>query len=216
MVVITVFLETPMLYSLWLEPGPGAVRDCLTAIIAKSGLGPAFAPHVTLAGGVSLPSEAAAGAAARTVAVRLPATGVRVSLARVATGTTYHQCVYALVEKTPMVSAAAAAARAAAAEHGDGGGEGALPAGGAATTTEAAAAAAYMPHVSLLYSDDAAARVSFADACSRDLDLAALSFDGLRVTAWRTGGAVEGWARVADVAVSGGEAVPARPCALRL
>lgn len=190
-------------YSLWLEPGPTAPALPKLAAVISAGPGPAFVPHVTLAGGVDLPDHEAAATAARAVAARLPSSGVRVHLTRIATGTTYHQCVYALVEKTPEVEAAAKAARAAvgaALTRTTGGGAG-------DDQGEAAASSSYMPHVSLLYSDDAADRAAFATACERDLgDVGALSFAGVRVTAWTSGGPVQAWECV-GCAAAGGEAV---------
>lgn len=185
-------------YSLWLEPEPTSspALPKLAAVIA-SGPGPVFTPHVTLAGGLDLPDDAAAARAARAIAAHLPTAGVRVRLTRVATGTTYHQSVYALVEKTPELAAAAAAARAAAASA-------ASTSAMVGEADEAAAAAAYMPHVSLLYSEDENDRSAFAAACARDLDLDAVSFDGVRVTAWTSGGPVEAWSLVEAVASGDG------------
>lgn len=183
-------------YSLWLEAGPTSPALPRLAAVIGSGPGPAFVPHVTLVGGVHLRDDDDAAGAARAVAARLPPSGVRVKLTQVATGTTYHQSVYALVDKTPEVGAAAAAARAAV---------------GGLVGDDAAAGASFMPHVSLLYSDDAADRRAFADACARDVDLGAASFDGVRVTAWRTEGEVEQWALVTAVEAGQGAGDPLPP-----
>jgi len=209
-------------YSLWLEPGPhGPVRLILGQAIqmasSMGSRGPTFPPHITLAGSVNLPSDAAAAAAAGAVAARLPAPGgISIGFRAVDLGHIYHQAVMLMAEPTPELVAAAAAARAAAAERWSTGGAG-PPAPGPGD--EAKAAAAYLPHASLLYTDDVDTRVQAVCEAVQGGQLSTLlrsagvnledpaastAHPWTRVTAWRTEGPVEGWTCVADVGVGEG------------
>ena len=209
-------------YSLWLEPPPGGlVRDRLSAAIRQaSGMascGPTFAPHVTLAGGCDLPSDAVAAAAAMDVARGLPG-GVRIRFESARTGQSYHQSVFLCAAATPELRAAAAAARAAVRARRGGP---APPPGD--DVGEAEAAAAYFPHASLLYSDEPTTRAAVMAGVRPGGPLHALLTEAgvaleeeegcdddkgpawTRVTAWRTSGPVDGWACVGDFGAGDGE-----------
>ena len=211
-------------YSIWLEPPPGPQRDALAASIRRAACtgagGPTFAPHVTLAGGVDLPTDRAASAAAAAVARALPPAGVPIALARSPTvGASYHKSVYLLAEPTPGLVAAAASAWAAAAERRAGPSQAAGGSGRSPAASPPPPQPPHMPHLSILYSEDEATKAAVVAGMAEERRAGGGEGpdgedDGgapppppawTRVTAWRTEGPVEGWECVADVGCGGGE-----------
>lgn len=187
-------------YSLWMEPAAGAVQDRLRREVRAQAAAlpgaPEFEPHVTLLPDVKSADEPTLLATAAALATRLEP--FRINFNDVSRGASYHQCVYILCDKSPVLLAANAAAREA---YG-------LP----------EPARPYMPHLSLLYADvDDAVRRAASDAATARLWGEGAGYDTLLVdggfdvgsfSVWLTpteDTSLSTWRRVAEFQLSGGE-----------
>ncbi|WP_437745290.1 2'-5' RNA ligase family protein [Sorangium sp. So ce302] len=168
-------------FALWLIPGgaPAARLEELIEALARETGGPAFAPHLTLLGGLRGDGGALAaklgglrgdGSALRPVA--LEARGP-------ATGSTRHQCVFLDVTPSEPLAALRRAAEAAL----------------------GASEAPFRPHVSLVYGELPAARRQELAADPRVLALAHGVWRADRLELWAVEGRTERWRCVEGVAL---------------
>jgi 2'-5' RNA ligase len=202
-------------YSLWFAPAAGSsVRAVLEREIATQAAkhgSDTFEPHVTLLGDLRCAAgDAPARSAAELFARRTKP--FRVSLLGVATGPTFHQCVFLQCANEGALSAAHARMRAICAEQG-------VPLGEAGAATDAPPPpAAYAPHLSLLYSGvgEAERAAAAAEATARlygpESDYGTLladdGFDARTVSLWHTpldSGGAAAWRLVAELPLEGQE-----------
>ncbi|WP_437592002.1 2'-5' RNA ligase family protein [Sorangium sp. So ce1000] len=169
-------------FALWLVPGgaPAARLEELIAALARDTGGPAFAPHLTLLGGLRGDGGALAaklrrlrgdGGALRPVA--LEARGP-------ATGSTRHQCVFLDVAPSEPLAALRRAAEAAL----------------------GASDAPFRPHVSLVYGELPAAHRQELAADPRVLALAHEMWWADRLELWTVDGPTERWRCVEGIALA--------------
>lgn len=176
------------LHSWWLTPpADHPSRALLASAIdraAAAASSPRFEPHVTLAGAfVTSAGDATAGG--RALASLLPAC-VGVKFDGVATGTTHHKAAFLTAATTgPLCEGGKVAASLAATVSGGGGG------------------GRFEPHLSLVYTSDAAAAAAVAADATASLRLDEVGWTGGFVEVWATEGEVEGWARVAQFELKG-------------
>ncbi|AUX40921.1 hypothetical protein SOCE26_023230 [Sorangium cellulosum] len=168
-------------FALWLIPG-GSLRERLRELIASLARetgGPAFAPHVTLLGGLRGEGAALAAQLGRLGAALRP---VELRLRGPATGSTRHQCVF--LDVAPAEPLAALRGAAAAVFGGDD--------------------TAFRPHVSLVYGDLLS---EHRRALAADPRVAALGQEvgwAERIELWSVEGEADRWRCAGGVALPAG------------
>lgn len=168
-------------FALWLVPG-GEPRARLRAVIealARETGGPAFAPHLTLLGGLRGDGGALAAKLRRLGGARGP---VALAARGPATGSAYHQCVFLDVAPAAPLLAMRRAAEAAF---------------GAPETPPRP----FRPHVSLVYGDLPADRRAALAADPRVLALAREAWPAERLELWAVGGETDRWRCVDAIAL---------------
>ncbi|WP_437736073.1 2'-5' RNA ligase family protein [Sorangium sp. So ce1335] len=165
-------------FALWLIPG-GAPRARLQGLIealARETGGPAFAPHLTLLGGLRGDGGDLAAGLRRLGGARAPVT---LEARGPATGSAYHQCVFLDVAPAEPLLALRRAAAAAL---------------GAPETP-------FRPHVSLVYGDLPAERREALAADPRVLALAREAWSAERLELWAVEGETDRWRCVDGIAL---------------
>ncbi|WP_437691421.1 2'-5' RNA ligase family protein [Sorangium sp. So ce176] len=164
-------------FALWLVPG-GAPRARLQELIealARETGGQAFAPHLTLLGGLRGDGGDLA-AKLRSLGPRGP---IALEAQGPATGSAYHQCVFLDVAPTEPLAALR----------------------GAAEAALAARETPFRPHVSLVYGDLPADRREALAADPRVLALAREAWWAARLELWAVEGEAERWRCVDGIAL---------------
>ncbi|WP_437289811.1 2'-5' RNA ligase family protein [Sorangium sp. So ce406] len=164
-------------FALWLVPG-GAPRARLQELIealARETGGPAFAPHLTLLGGLRGDGGDLA-AKLRSLGARRP---IALEARGPATGSAYHQCVFVDVAPTEPLAALRRAA----------------------ATALGARETPFRPHVSLVYGDLPADRRQALAADPRVLALAGEAWRAERLELWAVEGEAERWRCVDGIAL---------------
>ncbi|WP_129346566.1 2'-5' RNA ligase family protein [Sorangium cellulosum] len=164
-------------FAVWLVPG-GAARERLRALIealARETGGPAFAPHLTLVGGLRGDGGELA---AKLVALGPALRPVELRMQGPAVGDAYHRCVFLDVARTEPLAGLRGAVQAAL----------------------GAKDSAFRPHVSLVYGDLAAERRRAIAADPRVVSLGQEVCWAERLELWAVAGPVDRWACVAETA----------------